>query len=282
MPTGNGGGHFGGGSHSGGGHSGGGHFESGGFGSRRKGMRLGRPVFIYTFGSRRYYIGEKRNSLLSTLMLFLFIAIVVIISKVGNYFEAKDKVQIIENDFATYNAIIDDALQDASKIVEGTYVGRDFRYDKWCIKYKFAYNGRTYNGYSFYVYSADECTQIANQEEFQIAVGNLTSSGEPNSIEMNFRGKTLDDDGEYNYYSSRVGSQKTWIIISSVTAGGIIVSMIVISAISFKKDTQKDEDNERKIFENKKETGKYCAYCGSELGEDETSCPNCGAEKGKK
>lgn len=273
MPTGHGGGHFSGGGHSSGG---GGHFEGGSIGGRRRAIRLGRPVFIYTFGNRNYYIGEKRQSLLSSISLFIFIAIIILITKVSNYYEAKDKVEIIESDFITYNAIIDDAELDSNKIVTGKYVGREPKYGKWCIKYKFNYNGNEYDGYSFYVYTEEEVKVFATQENIQIAVGNVNSVGQPDSIEITFDGKTLEDDGEYVYYSSRIGSQMTWIIVLSSTIGGLLISTIVISLTSFKKYDKIEEENRTMVLEQDK-NARYCAYCGSKMKEDATSCPYCGA-----
>lgn len=272
MPTGHGGGHFSGGS---GGGSSGGHF-GGGYsgGGRRRGVVLGRPVFIYSFGRRNYYIGEKKQSLINTIGLFLFIAIIILIAKVGNYFEAKDKVEIIKSDFVNYNAIIDDAKLDSNKIVTGSYVGREEKYDKWCVKYKFTYNGTEYNGYSFYVYTEEEINEFKN-DGLQIAIGNVNVVGQPDSIEMTFEGKELKDDGEYVYYSSRVVSQKVWMIVSSCVIGGLLISEIVISSTSFKKYEKEDEGKTILIQEDN--PSRTCAYCGSKMKDDATSCPYCGA-----
>lgn len=276
MPTGSGGGHFSGSGSSGGGHFGGDNNMNYG-GARRRGIRFGRPVFIYTFGSHNYYIGEKRASLLMTLTFFLFLSIVILVSNIGNYFEIKDKIQIIENDYINYTAIIEDAEQDSSKIVLGTFQGKEFKYGKWCIKYKFTYNEQEYQGYSFYVYSISEVNQMANQGGVQIAVGNSNALGEPDSIEMSFKNKTLTDDGEYNHCISDLNGSKMTVIIFGVIVGALLVCVVTISAISFKKDMQKEESQEQTV--SNVGGAKYCSYCGSKMKEGEVSCPYCGAKE---
>lgn len=276
MPTGSGGGHFSGSGSSGGGYFGGDNNMNYG-GARRRGTRFGRPVFIYTFGSHNYYIGEKRASLLMTLIFFLFLSIVILVSNIGNYFEIKDKIQIIENDYINYTAIIEDAEQDASKIVLGTFQGKEFKYGKWCIKYKFTYNEQEYQGYSFYVYSISEVNQMANQGGVQIAVGNSNALGEPDSIEMSFKNKTLTDDGEYNHCISDLNGSKMTVIILGVIVGALLVCVVTISAISFKKDMQKEESQEQTV--SNVGGAKYCSYCGSKMKEEEVSCPYCGAKE---
>ena len=284
MPTGTGGGHFsGGGSHS----SGGGHFSggNGGFGGHpaRRGIRHGGPVFIYTIGGRDYYVGEKRRSLINMLAVFFVISIMAVVSCLGLRATYGEKVDIIKQDYINYQEIIVKAERDPSWIVEGVFVGQEYSQNagKWCIKYQFTINGKTSNGHSFYTYTKEECE--AMPQNIQIAVGNITSTGEYDSIEMTFKDKALVDDGEYVYFIGKEKIMKQWSALVGGISGALLIGTVTLSILSFKKDEK--ENAEKTLAEGsvKPETKKvkYCSYCGSEIKDDAKSCPYCGAGENK-
>lgn len=84
---------------------------------------------------------------------------------------------------------------------------------------------------------------------------------------------------------------KTGAIIACVIFGIFFIGAVIATVIGITKGFKGAKSIGNKVKEMAKymedkakteQNGKYCQYCGSELGEDETSCPNCGAEKGKK
>lgn len=288
MPTGTGGGHFSG----GGGHSGGGHFGGSGrsysTSSARRGVRFGRPVFIYSIGRNDYYIGEKNRSLISGLFVFFVFAMFAFISTMGMFLTYKSDLSIIREDYAIYGEIISNAESNPERIVNGTYEGADYseKFGKWCIKYKFSYNGHNdLPGYSFYVYTNSEINEMRMSGTIQIAVGNLTNSGEYDSIELSFKGKKLTDDGEYNYTLKKQKGSMAGTAISGVVAGGLLVGTIVLSVTSLKKD----ETAQAEVATNSangsaaviEKARRYCSYCGSVINDNAISCPFCGAGENK-
>lgn len=273
MPTGTGGGHFSGGDSGG---SSGGHFSSDGhsFGGRgRRGMRHGRSVYLYSFGNRQYYVSNKSHRGLMFLSYLCFFGIFVFLVANSFFFGAKNDLQKIKDDYSYYGLIIENAENQPSKIVVGNYIGCQYSdtAKKYCIKYTFSYNGTSHNGYSFYVYTKQEC--MAMGETIQIAVGNITAEGEPDSIEMTFKGKTLEDDGEYVYTLNSYNKTKVFLISSGVVTGGLFAGIILLSALSFKKDEESEEKSD--VIEEKKV--RRCSFCNSEIREGITSCPYCGA-----
>ncbi len=288
MPTGSGGGHFSG----GGGRFGGGHFGGSGRSSSttsaKRGVRFGRPVFIYSIGRNSYYVGEKRRSLISGLFVFFMFAMFAFISTMGVFFNYKSDLDIIREDYARYGEIIRYAEEHPERIVNGAYESADYsvKLDKWCITYKFSYaDQNNLSGYSFYVYSNSEIAQMRSSGTIQIAVGNLTSEGQYDSIEMTFKNKQLTDDGEYNYALNKQKGYKVGMSISGVLAGGLLVGIIVLSVLSFKKDetaqaeVSANSTNGETVVTEKPQ--RYCSYCGSKINENASSCPFCGAGENK-
>ena len=287
MPSGGssgGGGHF-----SGGGRAVGGHFgSSGGSLNSRRAVRNGRPVFIYSFGSRSYYVGAKRNVLIQWLGILAIICIFACVALFGSFSDAGGGIAKIKTDFTKYNQMIEYAEEEGNEnyLVSGVVTSFEYneKYQKGFIRYYFLdENNNRVEGWSFYVYTYDELLEMKRTGSITLAVDSYPCTQSTDSIEVTYKTKSLNDDGEYVALLSSQKAYKKWTIASGTLAGAFVISVVVISILSFKKDVEEKEGtvavDAQKIKPQQKT--RYCSYCGSAMKEGETSCPYCGAGENK-
>lgn len=279
MPSGHGGG-GGGGSHFGGGSSfGGSHFGSGSSGVNS------RPRYIMFFG-RTIYTGDGSYGLFSSLLIFAIIAFMISSCLLAGFFNAKSKVQKIEDDRVYYLEMIS-AAETNGKIdthakVSSIVYNED--YEKYYITYTFTNASGEIDGYSFCMYeSRISAPQVFNGSNYiSVAYDNQTSNAD--SIPTDYAGFSLSDDGEYVYYNN----EKTWFPIVSGLGYGVGVLLFVGSCVAIGTNIKNHKEDKDKV-EGKtsgdnvnlnkpvEEENEYCPYCGSKVLKSDKKCINCGA-----
>ena len=127
MPSGSGhsgGGHFGG---SGGSFSGGSSHHSGGSGGYKpfftRGIRGGRSVMIFNFGSRSLYAGRRAGSAISVFFILSIIMFFLAIISGVIYANETSRINKIISDNEKYSLISSYAIEHPNYQLEGVYDG---------------------------------------------------------------------------------------------------------------------------------------------------------------
>ncbi len=316
MPSGHsgghsGGGHFGGGgfsSHSGGHFSGsrssfgGGHFGGanriGGFVSRPH-----RPFYrprVVVFGGHSVYLGAGRASTVSILGVLITIALIITTIFGFSWMSCESDLKEIKSDNSTYLAIAREAaVKGDTWQVDGTVGGYNSygeyllyeQYEdsgKYCIFYSFdAHVGKVENGFSYYVYTYDEVVEMIDNGVRLALEGPWESSTEQtDSVPLNYKDKTLQDDAEY---LNRMETRKSVSMGTLVTAG---IAVVLIIANVLTRATAKKATAEQ-IAADKQETTTgadnttapegtwHWGYCGTLNDNGKERCEGCGAMRQK-
>jgi len=292
MPSGRAGGsRGGGGSHFGGSRGGRGRSSSGGGTYRShhvRGLYNGRAVvFIGTRANRRYI----SDGIYSVITLLGFIAFFLLFSLFGTFMnlnQINGDIKIIEEDFLHYQDMIEDAEYKESQgisgyIIYGTVESRyrSLNSDKWYLTYRFVADDGSIvdNGYTYSTYTWEQVKDISAGDPILLALEYAPSNRYTDSIDMDFKNKTIEDDGDYIALLEE--KQSTTGIC--VTIGIVILGIVVICVVLWKKNSKKVDEEATtstgtQTYQAPEQPKKnYCRYCGSVVPNGKTSCDNCGA-----
>lgn len=278
MPSGSHGGGSGG-SH--GGFSGGG-FSRGGssFGSSRgQSFRPRGPRTVIFFG-RPVILTSARQILLSIILMFGFFVVLATFAFGTSISSAKDHLKMIEEEQRYYlqmvaDAELDPSLQTVGK-VKAVYYQDD--YDKYYIEY-YLYDetGRSYEGYSFSVYNLTNAPKKGS--EILLAVDDADIDSTTDSVPMDYKNFTLEDDGEYMLYKSRLKYYTTGTVVLIIVIVALIGGCILVVATAKRKKEEQEEAEKKEQTKKAEEAQrkKFCQYCGNRVNETDRNCPQCGA-----
>lgn len=265
----------GGGSHFGGGSSDGSHF--GGGSHSGSGHSVGPMIFM--FGGRRYFVGGKaRNivSVLQTICVFVFIAIILSASTLS---DSKQGIDKIEEDYAYYQSMISYAEAHNEYIVTGKVTGKFYNddCDKWYITYSIKIDETSnLKGYTFSVYTLDEVSAFQIGNSIDIAVDSVPITLETDSIPLDYKDMPLSRDGEYVDFVSAKTKSIVALVIEVLALIGSIAGIVVV--VLKNKQVVTDDKPESNTTSQTKEPTR-CAYCGAIVDENENTCHSCGAKR---
>ncbi len=260
------GGHFGGGgmSRGGGGHSG---------PSRGRGGSFHRGSRTIMFFGHPHYLSDKKSFAVTALFMvggfILFVALIMIFAIVAS----NGTIRQIEIDYQYYQDMIKKAEADPTLIKEAKVVDHENIYgtDYWMYYYELKQDdGSVLKGHTFFVYSKEEIfSKYAANTIVQVAVATSNVNSETNSIEMSYKDKKLEDDGQYIQQKNYKRNEIIGIIVATILGAGCIVGAIFLILKS------KDEEGEF-VNEKPKSERRKCPYCGVKTASKD-KCPNCGA-----
>ncbi|MBE5739152.1 MAG: hypothetical protein E7354_05450 [Clostridiales bacterium] len=227
--------------------------------------------------------------------IFVICTIIIMIASV-NSCNAGSDIDIIREDYAYYQNMIayaemhpDDYIVDA-KI---TSYGQITDCDKYYINYEIKYTERIWSpylnrfiettddleGYTFSVYDWEDIAAFREGQVIQVAVDTMMIGEYTDSIPMDFKYMTIEDDGEYiDSINQQTKSKKTLIVTITILVGWCIVFAVVSKKLEKKFDKQHPVN--AAVEKPVKEGDKYCDYCGTYWGRNDIGkCPGCGASK---
>lgn len=276
------------GSHGGGGGFGGhGGFTSSSFGSSRNssfrssrssGGHRPRGPRYFRFGHRTLIITTGRQNLISVCLFFIIAAMLLLFTFGSSISACKEERAMIEEEYAYYQNMIEYAELNENQgyIIKAKVTEK--QYDSELKKYRYIYSfktssGGTENGYTFYIYSLEELPAIGT--EFDLAVDSVPVTSNTDSIPVDYKFTTLEDDSAYVVLNNMI-KKNTLIVVGIVAVivlgiGGIVA---IILTAKRKEEEKKEEEKQKEIEEEKK---KFCQYCGTKIKETDSTCPNCGS-----
>lgn len=270
---GGGGSHFGGGGSSSGSHGGSGS-------SRNHGYRNGRSVVFFGRGYHRRYMYSGAHSAFSILIAIGIFALVigslVLLTMGGNNKDLKN----IEADYLYYQDMIADAEEklaqgDDSYFVDGIIISKfkNDNCDKWYVTYYFLDNqGKKVEGYTYSIYTWEQVKDMDNGDIIKLAVDTNPITQDTDSINLDYKNTTLNDDGEYiKIIKSKENTQRVGII--ALVIGGLLVAGAIIIRI---KASHKVLEDSQDFTEFSNSGRKLCKYCGGYLKSGDTICSDCG------
>ena len=277
MPSGSHGGRSGG-SH--GGFSGGGGSRSfGGFRSSSSHHHRPRgPRYVRWFGGRTVIISTGRQSVLSIIAFFMIMCLLAMFPAWSSVSEIKSDIKMIKEEQAYYLDMIENAENDPSYQVMGEVTGVFYKqeYERYYITYEFG--DEDFEGYTFSIYTRENCP--SNGSSILLAVDEKNIDDTTDSIPMDYKNFTLEDDGEYNLYVKNLKNVRTVAIVATLIFVGLIALIVVVVSTAKKKEEEKEqqekEENEKKQIEEEKK--KFCQYCGAKVDPNEPVCGQCGAK----
>ncbi len=199
----------------------------------------------------------------------------------------------IETSYNYYQDMITYATQNSSYQMKGVVTGiyKDAAYENsWYLKYT-VYNPNNTNQiyvseYTFSVYDADDIASIKVGDEIMIAVDNPTP---PifDSIDMNYANIELENDPEYDYYSTRKQKMtKTFTIYGIVATSIAGLALVFVIKAMIKRGKERNDNTSLTLPNTTNEPTKpktqYCAYCGVALETGSNKCDVCGARNDKR
>lgn len=242
-----------------------------------------RSPRIYVFNGRKYTYSTGTNNRIRTINILIIIALIMTAIFVSSHFANDNDLKTIERDRAHYLSMIEIAESTPGLIQTATVTGYDTigAGGKYFIYYTVYndFNHAIYEGESYSVYTLDEVQSLLHNE-IEVAFESQLITRNTDSIPVDYKDKALEDDGEY----INAGENKRtfmWLsIVAGVTCGALIIVNIIIKVEDreYVEDTSSGPSNASVSAQNKPKINK-CEYCGTILGVNETSCPNCGAHK---
>ena len=237
-----------------------------------------RP-FRVRWGGRYYVYSDGATVGIAVLVFAIIFAFIFM--RVGaidvNYY--KQELTKIEEDYDYYQDMIQYAEnnRDRGYIVEGEVVDKFYNEDagKYYIVYKVDVPDSMFDlqGYTYSVYTLEETSNFRRGESIEIAVDTVPVTSQTDSINVDYKNTTLEDDGEYVITKNNLTKARLQKWISVVVFIGLIVLLVYIT---WKK--KKPEESSEKKEEAKVESTTYkCAYCGSTYSKTRAKCPSCGA-----
>lgn len=277
MPSGSHGGS--GGSH--GGFSGGGGSRSsfGGGGSSYRSVRPRGPR-PYRFGRSVFIVSTGRQSILSIFLIVGFFLAVSLITSIASLSGLNEHIKMIEEENRYYINMVQTALADSRYVVDGEVEDHFYKteYGKYYITYSFvADDGSEVDGYTFSIYKLENLPTKGSK--IKIAVNDISTDEDTDSIPMDYVNFTLEDDGEYVLYKQNKAKTVRSVVICGLIMVAIVAGYILIIVTSKKKEEEKEAEQkaEQKAKEEAENKKRFCEYCGSRVEPSDNVCPQCGA-----
>ena len=286
MPSGSHGG-GGGGSHFGGGSSGGSHF---GGGSHSSGSFRPRGPRIIVFGGRRVYISSNRASAQSFLVILAFVLFFITtifgICMAGNLSDIKT----IERDYNRYQSMIEYAESHDGYIIDAEF--ETFHYNDEVDKYYFYYSFRTatgseMRGYTYSIYTFEEVRALEELGTIKIAVDSVPVTLSTDSIPIDYKNHTLEDDGEYaNAKSAKTGTTVGFVVVLVAFVGTVVGLILTYTTAKpateeIEKSLDKTSTEPNPTTAKQSELTWQCEYCGNVQSTSNSQCKQCGAPRRK-
>jgi len=116
--------------------------------------------------------------------------------------------------------------------------------------------------------------------EILLAVDDSDIDSTTDSIPMDYKNFTLEDDGEYLAYKSRLNYYKISMVVSIIIVVALVGGYILVIATAKRKEEEKKEQEkqEQEEKEQAEERKKFCQYCGNRVNSNDRNCPQCGAK----
>ena len=279
MPSGSHGGSSG--SH--GGFRGGGGSSFGGGGFRRSGssghVTPRGPRHIRWFGGRTIIISTGRQNLLSFIAFFVVCCIMCAVAGFSSASTTKSDLVMIEEEQRYYLSMVSDAEADPDLQTTGKVTGVFYKqeYEKYYITYEFYSGSATYSGYTFSIYTLESAPKKGT--EILLAIDDEVIDSSTDSVPMDYKNYTLEDDGEYMMLKERLSYNRA---IGFGGIAGVILLVggaVLVVATAKKKEAEEKAETEKKEEEKQQEEErkKYCQYCGSKVNPEDVTCGQCGA-----
>lgn len=261
--------------------------RSGGFSGRSGRPR--RPLRFH-FGHSIFFFSVGAQNILSFICTILVFCVVFSFTNGFNMKAGKEELKYIQSDRAGYVAMIDRAEQDSELIVYGTVISVWQDEDgsgKWAFDYKFTASNDEIvdNGYSFKVYSSRNSAPHEG-ETIKLAVDTKNTTELSDSVPMDYKNFSLDDDGDYINAKRNIKSSRVFFIVSLIGVS-ICITIIVVMVIRAKQKNNGEYEDNSKLENASNNTttqnnisSNTCEYCGASISSNDKSCPNCGAKLG--
>lgn len=270
------------GSHSSGGSSFGGGSNNGGFsfgGSNRPPRPIRTPFRRH--GTVLFIQSNKLTSVISLVFVSLFIALFGFLIAFAATSSVKKDIAKIEIDYTYYQDMIEYAEAHTGYVRNGKIIDKfkleDSEY--WYLTYSLdTDDGKTLEGYTFSVYKWDQVKNYHVGDDILIAVNSNPVTLATDSINVEYKNTTLNDDGEYVKAQKDL---KTFPIIGGAMIG-VAVVILVVGIVVFKKNLElekaKIEEDKRhnEVEEKSKRTKTSCPYCGAKNDISANKCSSCG------
>lgn len=271
------------GSRGGGGRSYGGSSHIGGRSSSRSYFSSlnGRRTRIFIVGGRRYILPQKFSRAVSIMSFFLPIMFFVAFFSGAFLLTGITEKNNIEKEYVYYNKMITKAEKDSRYIIDAEVTGTyyDMNCGKWYYTYEFEMdNGLFSDGYVFPVYDDQQIEAFEEGQIIKIAVDDLNLDIYTDSVPMDFKNISIDQDGDYQIAKRHFN---IGITVLCICGAGFIILTIVSNKIMKKHKQEVTETTDGSVELVAQKPMRYCEYCGSRLADNQTSCSSCGAKSTK-
>lgn len=224
---------------------------------------------------------ETINVLCRFFFLFAIFAFVIclILSSTSSF----NPLKVIEDDYAYYHEMIDDAKYNANLRVDGyiTQIKKNENMDKFYFKYYIlTETGLKNEGYIYSVIDISEFENYAIGDVIEVAVNSYPVDFYTDHVPMIFENYDIEDDAEYDWAKSK-SNTFTLVFVLVVVVGVALIATVITTSVFITKlastlhehriDNKKSDSNEAKATKLK------CRYCGSLADIGEHKCKNCGA-----
>lgn len=212
----------------------------------------------------------------------------------------KENIDFLKEDYAYYqNMIVQAELEPDDYIVDAKVTSTSYRadFDRAYINYAIPYTvyeyvpGQGYQdvtkwlyGYSFSVYTQEEAEELLRQGIIKVAVDSKIIRDYTDSIPMDYKDMTIEQDGEYlKALRDEAKSTTILIVLVIVTVGWFAFYIITTKKLSknFDKNLAEETIAQQKARKTENvDDPNYCEYCGTYMLKDNNiKCPACGATK---
>lgn len=242
----------------------------------------GRPR-RFRFGHHYYIYTGRSQGVLSFSFVLVFILMMVAFISGSFVSSAKYQIKTIETDFVYYQDMIDYAegkveSGDPRYIVDAEVTGRFYnsQADRYYVEYEIELgNGRTLKGETYACYTLEQAQQYRVGNTIRVALENVPPTLATDSVNVDYKYKTLDDDGEYLSSSKSLRNSRVVLWLSILA---IIATIAFTVVYAYKKKELADEEKEKEKKEDVIDSDtRICKYCGSICDKTAKKCPNCGA-----
>lgn len=236
-----------------------------------------RPIRFRWRG--HYYVYSDGMTAGVALMLFALICsffFMMIFS--SNVNMIKNNINLIEEEYYYYQDIISyaEANRDKGYVVEGKILDKFYNEDadRWYITYvvDLPNTNNDLEGYSYSCYTLEETRNFRRGDTIEIAVDSIPVNKDTDSINLDYKNTTLNDDGEYLVAKSNLTKARLRKGIAIAIFVGLILLMLFVL---WKK--KKPEEVEKKEESKVESDSSVCAYCGASYSKTRSKCPSCGA-----
>lgn len=276
--------HFGRSSFGGSSHFGGSHRSSGSSRVHMPSMRW-RPHTTVIFG-RPVYFGAGRATTSSLLSVLIVLAVMVAVVLGINWYNYEEDLTFMRENYNHYHGMAVSAELDANYQVLATVTGIEEWKDSG--KFRVLYEYGLIDGYSFYVYDEAIALQL-KRDGVTLAIDDKKTmiSLLTDSIPLDYKDTTLEDDAEYVDCAKTRDSLRLATILVAGLAGAMFVISLIVSLTAKKATPEQIAATEKAKFGQSAKTAETpngtwrCVYCDTLNDSTETTCDGCGAGRQK-